>query len=82
MMDDRLGTNWVAPDEGSRLSELHDAAMLSNSVAVQAPLGVYGRLHEMVLQGNSRTNLLLTGRPLQNYDYDRIMSDSLTPIRA
>lgn len=66
---ERLGTVWVAPGEGSPWRELYEAFNYWSSTAVQqafppdAPIGSNPDL--------CRTNLLLTGAPIQDYDRQR-----------
>jgi hypothetical protein len=70
MMDDTLGTNWVAPGEGSRPSELYEAASRDGQLSI----GLESDLRAMIADGDKPTNLKLTGRRIQNYDYDRMRS--------
>jgi len=70
MTTSKLGTRWVAPGEGSTPSEIYDAvdqADLLTSITEE-------RLRKLIAAGNRKTSLLLTGKPLQDYDGDRIMS--------
>lgn len=61
----RLGTYWVAPGQGATVTELREAftaATPDSTVWPKAISSGYGQ----------RTNLALTGRPLQPYDLERI----------
>ena len=63
-----LGTNWVAPQAGSSVGDIlqavHDAGWPISYVLVgESP--------------EAKTNLVLTGCPLQNFDIQRIQSDAL-----
>lgn len=57
-----LGTTWVAPGEGSTWRELFSALGSPGRYDYPLPFGKHGK---------DRSNLLLTGSPLQPYDRQR-----------
>lgn len=63
-----LGTAWTRYDEGSTLAELAAAVIAGAAAAARVAC-----LTD-VLGPDTRTNLLLTGRPLEAYDSLRIES--------
>jgi len=69
-LNSELGTNWVAPGDGATPAELHSA------LANQVPGIILSALtiHLDHLPKEIKTRLCLTGRPLQDYDFDRILA--------
>lgn len=82
MMDDKLGTNWVAPGAGSRPSEIYAALphRILRYIDPHSPeadpriMAAETKLAKLAQNGDERTNLLLTGRPMQDHDWDRVIS--------
>ena len=63
-----LGTNWVAPNAGDAPSTI----LYHTKQAEPIPDHVTAKLQILVARGDKPTNLQLTGKPLQAYDYDRL----------
>jgi len=66
----KLGTSWVAPGEGSAPSEILDAVDRADRLTEI----MEETLRRLIAAGDHKTNLLLTGKPIQDYDGARIMS--------
>ncbi len=71
ILNDRLGTVWVAPGEGATVQEISDAIRASYGIALGGGLdAAWPRLVDLGLK--HVTNLALKGTPLSAYDLKRI----------
>jgi hypothetical protein len=68
------GTNWVAPNEGSTLREIYRAFGPFPVYIRQVGFRLIPTVHSVYLDW--KTNLHLTGEPINGYDRMRIQADA------